>query len=156
MNADKKRNQSMEIEAVSTDEKLANVISESDFRDLLNSEIGLSPLAYGTKFESDDLVRAENVILTDFDIVEYIQGEGTDKEKDVRFALWRVKIQDDVDFDKGVYREGYYQSGAVLTKLADAIRNKGLQKELETYGVKIKAKWEKTSANNPILTITIL
>lgn len=150
------RKMKAEIEVVAADEKLAQLFSEAEFRDLLNSEIGLSPLAYGTKFESDDIVSAEVVILTAFDIVEYVQGAGTDREKHVRFALWRVRLQDAGDISANTYQEGYYQSGAVLTKLADVINNKGLRNELEQYGIKIKAKWEKTSANNTVMTVTIL
>lgn len=117
----------------------------------MQGELGLSPLAVGEKFESDDIVKADRVTLWAFDWVEYTVNEGTDKEENVRFALWKTTVE-----RSGKRVEGYYQGGVVLNKLATAIGKKGLEAELQKYGVNIKAEWGKTSSKNEILLITIV
>lgn len=123
------------------------------FLTLVQSAMGVSPLAYGRKFESDDLVAAISpVTLTELDLVDYKENEGTPNEKDVHFALWRVTVETSQD----TFEDGYYQSGTVLTRLGDYIRNAGLENDLRTYGVKIKASWGKTTGGQKILKVDLV
>ena len=108
--------------------------------------IALSSLAVGAKFESDDLVEADNIILRDCDIVEYNKSNG----ENVRFAVWAVDI---TKADKTI--AGYHQSGTILTKMADGIIEAGALPALREYGLRIVAKWKKTSGGNDILDITV-
>lgn len=108
--------------------------------------IALSSLAVGAKFESDDLVEADEIVLRDCDIVEYNKSNGDN----VRFAVWAMDI---TKGDKTI--AGYHQSGAILTKMADGIINAGALPALRKYGIKIAAKWKKTSGGNDILDIVV-
>lgn len=108
--------------------------------------IALSPLAVGAKFESDDLVEADGIVLRDCDIVEYNKSNG----ENVRFAVWAMDI---TKGDKTI--AGYHQSGVILTKMADGIISEGALDALREYGLKIAAKWKKTSGGNDILDIVV-
>lgn len=108
--------------------------------------IALSALAVGAKFESDDLVEADEIVLRDCDIVEYNKSNG----ENVRFAVWAMDV---TKSDKTI--AGYHQSGAILTKMADGIINAGALPALREYGLRIAAKWKKTSGGNDILDITV-
>ena len=108
--------------------------------------IALSALAVGAKFESDDLVEADEIVLRDCDIVEYNKSNGDN----VRFAVWAMDV---TKGDKTI--SGYHQSGAILTKMADGIINAGALTALREYGLKIAAKWKKTSGGNDILDIVV-
>lgn len=142
-----------EVTAVAKEKStVLSAIDRADFNQLLQSSLGVSPLAYGDKFESDDLVNAKAVTLTAYDFVSYTENAGTAKERDVRFAVWRATIIDDDD----VQRDGYVQGGLVLTKLADVIEDKGLQAALEQFGVNIECTWGKTSSNNNILQVKVI
>lgn len=108
--------------------------------------IALSALAVGAKFESDDLVEADEIVLRDCDIVEYNKSNG----ENVRFAVWAMDVT-----KGGKTIAGYHQSGAILTKMADGIINAGALAALREYGLKIAAKWKKTSGGNDILDIVV-
>lgn len=140
-----------EIETTAQKAVPAQAASYEEFVSLLQGELGLSPLAVGEKFESDDIVKADNVTLWDFDWVDYTENAGTDKERNVRFAIWKTTLE-----KGGKTYEGYYQGGVVLNKLATAIGSHGLQNELHEYGVKIKAEWGKTSGKNEILLVRVI
>lgn len=142
---------STEIEAVAQDERPAAAATYDQFVELLQGELGLSPLAVGEKFESDDIVKADNVTLWDYDWIDYTENAGTDKERNVHFAIWKTTIE-----RNGKTIEGYYQGGVVLNKLATAIGSHGLQNELHEFGVKIKAEWGKTSGKNEILLVRVI
>lgn len=128
------------------------VIAVNDFKEALQASIGLSPLATGTKFESDDLVNADTVRLIDFDWAEYVEHAGEPNEREVKFTIWQVEV---TAMDGEITR-GYYQGGTVLNKLARAIEEKGLFGELSAYGININAHWGKTAGKNDILLIDIL
>ena len=134
------------------DTKNKPVIAASDFKEALQSSIGLSPLATGVKFESDDLVEADKVHLTAFDWVAYTENEGGADERDVKFTIWAVEVTD----TSGNITKGYYQGGTVLNKLARAIEEKDLFAELAAFGIDINVHWGKTSSKNDILLIDII
>lgn len=125
------------------------------FKAELQASIGLSPLAVGVKFETDDLVNAKSVRLLDFDWVEYTENVGEPDEKDVRFALWAVELIDEND-ETDTPILGYHQGGIVLNKLAEAVEQKGLYEAMKTYGIDINAHWGKTSAKKQILLVDIV
>lgn len=128
-------------------------VEVAEFQREMQASLGVSPLAFGTQFLMDDLVDAENVLLYDVDIASYKDGEG----RDVRFAVWRVAMQTDVDVDKGEWRDGFIQSGVVLTKLADAILDDPEKQELlHKFGLPVSLKWDTTKSKNKIITVTIL
>ena len=139
------------VETTATAANNPAVMEESAFKALLQGAIGLSPLATGEKFSTDDLVEMSNVTLWDYDWVDYTEGEGTRDEKYVRFALWKVTAERD-----GVTVDGYYQGGTILNKLAATIQTNNAGEELRKYGVKIKVEWGKTNAKNDIALITII
>lgn len=147
-----KNNEKNEVAVTAETTTPAVKVSYDAMVDILQGELGLSPLAVGEKFESDDLVQSADITLWAYDWVNYIENEGTDKEREVRFALWKTTLTD----RKGVTREGYYQGGAILNKLATAIGANGLENEMAEYGVKITAKWGKTSSKNDILLIQVV
>ena len=124
----------------------AAAITAATLAAIAQEAIALSPLAVGAKFESDDLVEADNIILRDCDIVEYNKSNG----ENVRFAVWAMDI---TKGDKTI--AGYHQSGAILTKMADGIISAGALDALREYGLKIAAKWKKTSGGNDILDIVV-
>lgn len=138
---------------VTTDERY-NVVLESaeQLADFLQGEIGLSPLAVGKKFESDDLVKARSVMLNAYDWVDYLEQEGTDKEKHVHFSLWAVEVVD----ENGETEYGYYQGGTILNKMALALDKSNGADALVRYGVKIKCEWGKTNSKNDILLISVV
>lgn len=126
-------------------------ITQSAFVQVLQTTLGVSDLAYGTKFDSDDLVTAKDLFLTDYDFVSYTENAGTPKERDVRFAVWRVVL------DRGNgFEEGYTQGGIVLTKLADGIEKNNLRPQMEAFKIHVKCAWAKTGSNNNVLTVSIL
>ena len=61
----------------------AAAITAATLAAIAQEAIALSPLAVGVKFESDDLVGADNIVLRDCDIVEYNKSNG----ENVRFAV---------------------------------------------------------------------
>lgn len=124
----------------------AAAITAATLAAIAQEAIALSPLAVGVKFESDDLVEADEIVLRDCDIVEYNKSDGVI----VRFAVWAMDI---TKGDKTI--AGYHQSGAILTKMADGIINAGALEALREYGLKIAAKWKKTSGGNDILDIVV-
>lgn len=124
----------------------AAAITAATLAAIAQEAIALSPLAVGAKFESDDLVEADNIVLRDCDIVEYNKSNG----ENVRFAVWAMDI---TKGDKTI--AGYHQSGAILTKMADGIINAGALEALREYGLKIAAKWKKTSGGNDILDVVV-
>ena len=124
----------------------AAAITAATLAAIAQEAIALSPLAVGAKFESDDLVEADEIVLHDCDIVEYNKSNG----ENVRFAVWAMDI---TKGDKTI--AGYHQSGAILTKMADGIINAGALPALREYGLKIAAKWKKTSGGNDILDIVV-
>lgn len=124
----------------------AAAITAATLAAIAQEAIALSPLAVGVKFESDDLVEADEIVLRDCDIVEYNKSNG----EIVRFAVWAMDI---TKGDKTI--AGYHQSGAILTKMADGIINAGALAALREYGLKIAAKWKKTSGGNDILDIVV-
>lgn len=124
----------------------AAAITAATLTAIAQEAIALSPLAVGAKFESDDLVEADNIVLHDCDIVEYSKSNG----ENVRFAVWAMDI---TKGDKTI--AGYHQSGAILTKMADGIIEAGALPALREYGLRIAAKWKKTSGGNDILDIIV-
>lgn len=140
-----------EIETKGKEVNTPALIAENMFKESLQGALGLSPLAVGEKFESDDLVAADKVTLWAYDWVNYTENEGTDKEREVNFALWKATVE-----RGGVVIDGYYQGGTILNKLARHIANNNLERELETYGVDISAEWGKTSSKNDILIIKVI
>lgn len=140
-----------EIEAVGTETNRPAMLTADAFKASLQGALGLSPLAVGEKFESDDLVKADKVTLWEFDWVDYTKNEGKPDEENVHFALWRVTVE-----NKGDITEGYYQGGVVLNKLATHIQSENIGEELSTFGVEIRAEWDKTSSGNKILKITVV
>lgn len=124
----------------------AAAITAATLAAIAQEAIALSPLAVGAKFESDDLVEADNIVLHDCDIVEYSKSNG----ENVRFAVWAMDI---TKGDKTI--AGYHQSGAILTKMADGIIEAGALPALREYGLRIAAKWKKTSGGNDILDIIV-
>ncbi len=128
------------------------LMSEKAFMDMLQGAIGVSPLAVGTKFETDDLIAAVSVRLYDFDWVDYVENAGKPDEREVHFTVWST-IVTDTDGNK---IEGYYQGGTVLNKLATAIETKNIRAEMEKYGIGISVSWGKTNSNNKIALITIV
>lgn len=125
----------------------AEPFNPAAFIEELQSVISLSPLAHGTKFESEDIVNAEDVVLNDLDIVEYKKSDG----EEVRFAVWRCETT-----IKGEKYDGYYQSGAVLTKLADHILENNQIENVRAHGIRINATWGKTSTKNNIVLVDIV
>lgn len=124
----------------------AAAITAATLAAIAQEAIALSPLAVGVKFESDDLVEADEIVLHDCDIVEYSKSNG----EDVRFAVWAMDV---TKGDKTI--AGYHQSGAILTKMADGIIEAGALEALRKYGLRIAAKWKKTSGGNDILDIMV-
>ena len=126
--------------------------SKDAFKELLQGSIGLSPLATGQKFESDDLIEAAGVHLVDFDWVEYTENAGETDERDVKFTLWAVEVTD----MSGGITKGYYQGGTVLNKLAKTIEDNDLFDELAEYGIDVNVRWGKTAKKKEIVLIDIL
>ena len=125
----------------------AAAITAATLAAIAQEAIALSPLAVGVKFESDDLVGADNIVLRDCDIVEYNKSNG----ENVRFAVWAMDV---TKGDKTI--AGYHQSGAILTKMADGIIGAGALEALRKYGLRIAAGWKKTSGGNDILDIVVV
>lgn len=139
---------------VTTDEHVNNYVggTAEKLSAFLQGEINLSPLAVGTKFDSDDLVKADYVKLKEFDWVEYVENEGTEKERNVRFALWAIDVQNGEKVE-----QGYYQGGIILNKIATAIgKSEKLLDDFNRFGVIIKCEWGKTSSKNDILLVKVL
>lgn len=130
--------------------------NNATFKQMLQGEIGLSPLAVGTKFESDDLVHADRVHLLDYDWVDYYENEGTPDEKHVNFALWAVEISNEDGKGDYITETGYYQGGLVMSKIAKAIERNNAYDDLRKFGIDVKCEWGKTNAKNPILLVTIV
>ena len=127
-------------------------LSIADAVSKLTAAIGVSPLAVGTKFESDDLVNADYVRLKDFDWISYRENKGSDDEKEVNYSLWSVTVYND---DK--IENGYYQAGVVLGNLARSIEEDvQLREFMDTYGICVIVQWSKTNSKNPIITVQIL
>lgn len=144
------------VETTATEKAPPALMGNAEFTELLQSAIGLSPLAVGEKFSTDDLIAAESVTLWAFDWVDYVENEGTADEKNVHFALWKTIIEVKEKSGETVAIEGYYQGGAILNKIAQAIADNNAYTELGTYGIKIRVEWGKTSGKNPIALITVL
>lgn len=140
-----------QIETTAGEARTVANVTYDQFVEALQAELGLSPLAVGEKFESDDIVKADTVTLWDYDWVDYTENAGTDKERQVHFSIWKTTVE-----RGGKVIEGYYQGGVVLNKLATAIAANGLQNEMHEYGIHIKAEWGKTSGKNEILLVKIV
>lgn len=124
---------------------------------MLQGELGLSPLAVGTKFETDDLLKANNVHLSAFDWVDYIKDEGGEKEEKVHFALWAVEVGTlNKKTSEIEYESGYYQGGVVLNKLAMALERNDALDDFAMFGVDVTFRREKTSSGNPIVLVDIM
>lgn len=141
-----------------TDERVANYKggSKAALSALLQSEIGISPLAVGTKFETDDLVAADGVKLKDFDLVEYTEDEGGKNEKHVRFYVWAVEVSNKDRQGGYTVESGYYQGGTVMNKIAETIRRYNAESDLHNFGIDVKVEWGKTSSGNKIALVTVL
>lgn len=122
------------------------IATRDSFFDTIEQSIGVSPLAVGRKFTSDDLVDADFVQLLDYDFVDY---DASDEH--VHFAVWRVSVEND-----GEDVEGYYESGTVLTKVAHVVHDNKMDDELHQFGIPIKCDWGKTSSGNRIILVNIV
>ncbi len=129
------------------------IMDQSDFSALLQGAIGISRLAVGHKFTTDELVKSPTVTLRDFDWVDYVENAGTPNERNVHFSVWAVDVATN---DGNQTISGYYQGGTVLNKLADTIESNNLRREMEKYGIPITVSWGKTNNKNDIAVITIL
>lgn len=138
----KKNEITTEVSKVQSGE-IVPAISQDEFLSVLRESMSVSALAVGKKFESDDLVRAQNVILRDVDTVDYNSA----KDGDVHYAVWTVEVDGET---------GWYASGIVLTQLADEIISNNFVQALRDYGVKINAEWHKTRNDKRILRVTLL
>ncbi len=131
---------------------LTDTLSQTAFNDFLQGAIGVSPLAVGVKFTTDDLIDAISVVFTNFDWVDYVENAGNDDEREVHFSVWSTTIVN----DDGNTVEGYYQGGTVLNKLAVAIDTNDLRREMERYGIHVSVSWGKTNNKNKIALFTVV
>lgn len=129
--------------------------NQDAFLDMLAGEIGLSSLAVGEKFSSDDLVKADVIHLFAYDWVEYVESAGTPEERDVRFALWGVELREEDGTGDFKATRGYYQGGTVMNRLALAIEKNNAADDFARFGINIKCKWGKTRDKNKILLVEI-
>ncbi len=131
---------------------VSDLLNQSEFVDVLQGALGVSPLAVGQKFTTDDLIDAVKVTLRDFDWVDYVERAGDEDEREVHFTVWSTTIIN----DDGDEIDGYYQGGTVLNKLATAIETKNLRREMGEYGIHVSVSWGKTNNKNKIALFTVV
>lgn len=141
-----------------TDTKVNEYVGgdKKTFLEMIQSSIGISDLAVGKKFDTDDLVKADMVRLLDYDIVSYLENEGAQNEREVNFAVWSVEVSNEDGTGVMTTETGYYQGGTVMTKIAKAIARHGAYEDLRKFGIAVKCRWSKTSGKNDILLVDII
>lgn len=137
------------IEKVVGENPLSDEAAFAALHEVASLALTASPLMTGKKYETDELLTAHAVMLKDVDTVDYTAGDEA-----VHFGVFRV-----VPLDKQMKpcnEEGYYNGGAVLTKLADNIISANMAEAMRVHGLIVKLEKKKTSGGNTLTNVILV